>query len=273
MRTGLLLGREHQLLGGVAAIAEGSCAIALSLGGAKKLYEHRDPNEDAAGFAEGEGGLLVLVADGHGGHQAAEVASLQLLSSAAERWTAREAIGLRERWLEEASEVLHECNAAILDCAVRGGPEASRTTLAFALLRPRDDLLAFASMGDSHLFHAGAIEVVDLAFDAKRQGFFLGFPSETRESLRERSVCGCEALRGTRAVLLASDGFSERGIGVDHPEAVVAECVAAAARARPPLRALEAARGVAEAALAAQRRQRSGDNVASAVVWNGDGAS
>jgi serine/threonine protein phosphatase PrpC len=272
MRTGLLLGREHQLLGGVAAIAEGRCAVALSLGGAKKLYEHRDPNEDAAGFAEGEGGLLVLVADGHGGHQAAEVASLQLLSSAAERWTARDAIGLRERWLEEASEVLHECNTAILDGAARDGPEASRTTLAFALLRPRDDLLAFASMGDSHLFHAGAIEVVDLAFDAKRQGFFLGFPSETRESLRERSVCGCEALRGTRAVLLASDGLSERGIGVDHPEAVIAECVAAAARARLPLRALEAARGVAEAAVAAQRRQRSGDNVASAVAWYGDGA-
>ncbi len=270
MRTGLLLGREYLTLGGVAAIAEGSCAIALSLGGAKKLYDHTDPNEDAAAFAEGEGGMLVAVADGHGGHQAAEVASVQLLSSAAERWTTREAPGLRERWQEEASEVLQECNAAILDCVSRGGSETSRTTLIFALLRPRDDLLAFASMGDSHLFHAGAIEVVDLAFDAKRQGFFLGFPAETRESLRERSVYACESLRGTRALVLATDGFSERGIGVDHPEAVVAECVAAAASAGPPLRALEAARGVAEQAVAAQRRQRSGDNVATATAWLGD---
>jgi hypothetical protein len=72
MRTGLLLGREHQLLGGVAAIAEGSCAIALSLGGAKKVYEHRDPNEDAA-ISQVE-----FVVEVHEAEAAASVANIRM---------------------------------------------------------------------------------------------------------------------------------------------------------------------------------------------------
>src|SRR5262249_52635469 len=51
MRTGLLRGREHLLLGAVAALAERRVAIALSRGGASKNYSHRDPNEDACAFA------------------------------------------------------------------------------------------------------------------------------------------------------------------------------------------------------------------------------
>jgi hypothetical protein len=56
-------------------------------------------------------------------------------------------------------------------------------------------------------------------------------------------------------------------VGVADAAETVAACVGSAARADPELRALEAARGVVEAALAAHVRRGSGDNVASAVAW------
>jgi serine/threonine protein phosphatase PrpC len=267
MRTGFLRGREHLRYGAISSVAEGRCAIALSIGGAAKVYEHREPNEDAVGFAEGPGGIVAAVADGHDGGAAAELAVQRLLEDGATRWTGPAPLRLGESWADEAAEILLELNTAILDAAARGGNAEARTTLAFALVRPDQDLLAFASLGDSHIFHVGATEVVDLADRNTQRVWFLGFPSETTWSLRDRIVAGCERLAGTRALVLASDGVSERGIGIDHPEACVAECAASALQAASELRALELARGVGEQALAAQRRQRSGDNVAIASIW------
>jgi serine/threonine protein phosphatase PrpC len=267
MRTGFLRGREHLRYGAISSIAEGRCAIALSIGGSAKVYEHRDPNEDAVGFAEGPGGIVVAVADGHDGCAAAELAVQRLLEDGATRWTGSAALRLGESWADEAAEILLELNTAILDAGTRGANTGARTTLAFALVRPEQDQLAFASLGDSHIFHVGAAEVVDLADRNAQRAWFLGFPSETTWSLRDRIVAGCKRLAGTRALVLASDGLSERGIGVDHPEACVAECVAQALPAANELRALELARAVGERALAAQRQQRSGDNVAIASVW------
>jgi hypothetical protein len=64
-----------------------------------------------------------------------------------------------------------------------------------------------------------------------------------------------------------SDGLSERQIGVENPAAVVLERVRTAGKAVPDLRPLEASRGIVEAALAAHRKNASGDNVCAAVVW------
>jgi serine/threonine protein phosphatase PrpC len=267
MRTGFLRGREHTRPGAISAIAEGRCAAALSIGGAAKRYEHRDPNEDAVGFAEGPGGIVAAVADGHGGFEAAELAVQRLLEDGATRWTGPAPVALGEHWTEEASEILLELNAAILDAAARGASPSARTTLAWVVVRPQQDRVAWASLGDSHIFHVGPAEVVDLAYHTTRRSFFLGFPSETTWSLRDRIVAGCEPLGDTRALVLASDGLSERGIGVDHPEACVGECFARAAAESAGLRALALARGICEFALESQRRQDSGDNVASAVVW------
>jgi hypothetical protein len=97
--------------------------------------------------------------------------------------------------------------------------------------------------------------------------FFLGWGEETETSLRDKCVIGVEPLAGCHAVLLATDGLSERHVGVADAAGTVAACVASAARADPALRALEAARGLVEAALAAHVRRGSGDNVASAVAW------
>ncbi len=267
MRTGLLRGREHLRYGSVSALAEGRCAVALSIGGAAKVYEHRDPNEDAAGFAEGPGGIVAAVADGHGGFEAAELSVQKLLEDGATRWTGPAPVNLGEHWPEEAAEILLELNTAILDAAARGSTASARTTLAWVVVRPEQDLVAFASLGDSHIFHVGPLEVVDLAYRSSQRSFFLGFPAETTWSLRDRIVAGCEPLGNTRALVLASDGLSERGIGVDHPEACVGECAARAEQGVSGLRALATARGVCEQALDSQRRQKSGDNVASAVVW------
>ncbi len=79
VKSALLRGRDHTRLGAIEVVAEGVLAIALSVGGFRKSYRHTDPNEDAAAFACGEGGLVVAVADGHGGAVASEAALERLL--------------------------------------------------------------------------------------------------------------------------------------------------------------------------------------------------
>ena len=268
MRSALLRGRDHTRLGITAAVAEGRAAIAISRGGALKAYRYRDPNEDAALFAQGEGGVLLAVADGHGGCEAAEIVADRLLAGFAPAWTARSAPGLREAWRNQAALALGELNAAILQSVALGGVASARSTLALALLRPADDLLAFASLGDSHIFQVTGGEVHALErLRERRSSFFLGFASETVESLAEKHVVGVQPLSGTRALVLVTDGLSERGIGVAEPEKAVAECVEAAACGQPDLQPLAVARGLVERALAEHRRHRSGDNVAAAVAW------
>jgi hypothetical protein len=48
---------------------------------------------------------------------------------------------------------------------------------------------------------------------------------------------------------------------------VVCESIEAARKAAPGLRPLEASRNIVEAALAAHRKNASGDNMCAAVVW------
>ena len=69
-----LHGEASDALGAVSAIAQGSVAITLSKGGARKTYEHTDPNEDGAAFAIGPAGVLVAVVDCHSGRDAARIA-------------------------------------------------------------------------------------------------------------------------------------------------------------------------------------------------------
>jgi len=131
---------------------------------------------------------------------------------------------------------------------------------------PGEDLLAFASIGDSHIFRVCPNEVVDLGSHSKGSRCFLGNPADDLGSLDKNSVTGIESLANTRAVILATDGISESGIGVDVPEHTVSECAAGVDRLAPEMRPLELARNVAEAALAAHRRHRAGDNIAAAVT-------
>jgi hypothetical protein len=267
MKTAVLRGQEQTLLGGLSAIAEGDAAIVVSRGGAQKPYPSVDPNEDVAAFARGEGGTLLAVADGHHGREAAEWAVERILEGCAPRWTARDADGLDRDWEEVAADALVDANAAILQHAARGGRAEARTTLALALLRPREDLLAWASVADSSVFRVTASEARALTPLGYLATVFLGDPADTEASLRPCFAKGRESLAGTRAVVLATDGFAERGIGVDAPEATLLAAAERAGRADSAQRALELARGLVEDALSAHRRHRAGDNVATACAW------
>jgi serine/threonine protein phosphatase PrpC len=265
MRSAVLRGREHTRFGAVATIAEGPAAIGLSRGGAGKPYAHAEPNEDVAAFACGPGGVLLAVADGHGGCLAAEAAIEHLLCTRGPAWTAERGPVVGLAWESDVREALAGVHDEVVARATRAGRDATRTTLALALVRPADDLLAFASVGDSHVFHAGAAETVELGAVEETGMIFLGRPDETPASLRDKCVVGSEVLGATRAVVLVTDGISEKGIGVDVPETTVAETVARAADGAADLRPLEVARGVVQAAVEAHRGRGAGDNVASAV--------
>jgi len=268
VRAAALRGRDHGELGAIETCSEDGVALALSIGGAKKQYGHTDPNEDAALFSLGAGGMLLAVADGHGGVEASEAATTCVLERLAPRWTS-DTRQLRGCWEEEALTGLAACEAAILKCAASGGRRLSRTTLALAVVRPAEGFLYFLSIGDSHLYQVRGGTAVDLAVERSASGklFFLGDGLDTLDSLREKCVIGAETLAGLRAVVLATDGLSERGVGVDDPGLTVVQVSAQAARALDTSRALETARGLAQAALDAHRRNASGDNVAAAAAW------
>lgn len=268
MRAALLLGREHPRLGTTDTVAEGPAAIALSAGGAAKSYAHTDPNEDGALFALGPGGVLLAVADGHAGHDASEAALQHVRDHLAPVWTG-EAELRAEGWGDRALEALAGINDAILARTAGGAKQAARTTLSLAVARPHQDHLLIASIGDSHIFHVDPEGVDDLAAEGRPcpPRFFLGRDPKTGRDLAERAAVGELPIGKTRAIVLATDGLSEIEIGVEDPETAVAEAVERAAAAAPDLRALETARDVVETALAAHRRNPSGDNVAAAVLW------
>ncbi|MFQ5416006.1 MAG: protein phosphatase 2C domain-containing protein [Myxococcota bacterium] len=267
MNPAVLRGREHTVLGAVATIAEGRCAVALSRGGAAKTYPHSDPNEDAVAFAEGAGGILLAAADGHGGCTAAEVGIERLLERNANQWTASDAAGLEALWPTAARSALEDVHGAIVRATARSGAAASVTTLAFAVLRECDDLFAFASIGDSHIFRVETHAASDLAFDPGTPTAFLGIAKDSADRLREKCVAGVTRLSGVRAAVLVTDGISESGIGVSDPEGAVVQAMAAAAGAERDLRPLVGAHETVETALAAHRTHRAGDNVACAVAW------
>ena len=287
MRQALLRGRDHLELGEIGAVSEGAVAIALSKGGAPKTYRHTDPNEDAAAFAIGAAGTFLAVADGHNGAEGAEIALLHLLTQHAPAWTAADC-ALREAasWRDAMWQAFLEVNNEILkDAAVRGAPPPG-ATLSVALARPGDDLLVYAAMGDSPLYAlletpddadpaaaaaapAKLAGLADLGFEAYSDArpSYLGHQTETPASIRAHCTVGTRPLRDVRAIVLATDGLSEVGIGVADPAAAVVEIVSAAARYAADLRPLEAARSVVEIALAAHRENRAGDNAAAGVVW------
>jgi serine/threonine protein phosphatase PrpC len=272
VRSGFLRGRDHREIGAVAAVAEGRGAIALSRGGAHKVYAHVEPNEDAAIFALGSGGTLLAVADGHDGAYGAEKAVEHLLVERAAAWTGRDAPApSAPAWRELACETFLAAAEAIATTALERRLPVAATTLSFALVRPGEGRLLHASIGDSHVFpvRAGEPTPRDLgwASRAEKRTWFLAKDPLARSDLDEKCVTGCESLAGLRALVLATDGLSERGIGVRDPAAAVRAAVDGAVHSEPELRPLHACKGVVAAALRAQREQRCGDNIACALLW------
>jgi serine/threonine protein phosphatase PrpC len=264
MRSALLKGRDHNELGAIEMIAEGPCAIAISRGGAAKTYSHTEPNEDACLFAIGPGGALVAVADGHHGATGSEIAMRHLLEHEAHDWT-RARAGSADALASRAAEALSAINLAILAEAERCRLPASPTTLCFALVRPGEDLLLHASVGDSHIFWTRDGAPVDLGWAAHSDEppEFMGYPP-TPEHEARRTIA-CESLVGARSLVLVTDGFSEDGIGHPIPESELHAIQTRSLRCQSDLRPVETCRGVAESTVAIQRRNRAGDNLGCAV--------
>ncbi|MFP6641730.1 MAG: protein phosphatase 2C domain-containing protein [Myxococcota bacterium] len=271
MRSATLLGRHHPHVGHLASVAEAEAAITLSRGGAEKTYSHTEVNEDAAVFALGEGGSLIAVADGHFGASGSEAIVEFLLSTHAPEWTGPGALGHdSDSWQNTALDTLHACGRAVLSRAGELGLPPAPSTLSLALVRPAEDTLAWLCAGDSHVFvveDTGAHEVGWHSLGRERS-YFLGYEATTREGLHDRSLSGISPLSGVGAVVLATDGLSEPDIGVADPAAAAAAATERALDVEPQLRPLTAARGLAEIALEAQRGNRAGDNIATAVFWN-----
>jgi hypothetical protein len=273
VKTAFLRGREHHEIGGIALEGLGRVAIALSRGGARKTYDHTDPNEDCAAFAMGEGGELVIAADGHHGDLGSEAALEALLTDFAPRVTAASApTKSPEAWRELAFEALLAANRAVLESAGRMKIQPAPTTLVLAILRPADDLFVHASVGDSHLFAIDAAGATELGGRDPAWEFtpFLGYEQASRVLLERYARVGVRGLADLRAVALVTDGLSEPGIGVEDPARTVHASVARIeAGTAADLSAVRTCRGIVEDAMRAHRRQKAGDNLACSVAWLG----
>jgi len=273
MQTAFLRGRDHPRIGGLSLEGLGPAAAALSRGGARKTYSHTDPNEDCVAFAVGEGGQLVIAADGHHGELGSEAAVEIILEEFAGAWTAATPPTRDEDgWREQAVDALFRANRAILEIAGRNQLPPAPTTFVLALLRPAEDVMLHLSVGDSHVFAVDRGSALDLGGRDPDWKFtpFLGYEEVRRDLLDRYAMIGLRSLTDLRAVVLATDGLSEPGIGVSDPaSAVFARVAQAELDASPDRRAVEVCRGVVETAMGAHRRQKAGDNMACSVVWVG----
>ncbi len=263
--SGLLLrGRDHTQTGELVVRAGLRVASALGRGGAAKLYAHKDPNEDACVCAEGPGGWFLAVADGHWGEQAARIA-IDRLSAAAPEWV--EEVGVREAgaWRAAIEAAVVAVHRAILEaCPGKSGP---RTTLALALARRPEAAFFTACVGDSHLFWTDAERCLDLGWPRDQSPRFLGQRGTDEAWVRQAIRLETGSLRETRALLAATDGLSEPGIGVADPPLAVMQALGAAETYPQAERAAVAAHRLAQVACDAQSRNGAGDNIAVALAW------
>lgn len=272
VRSARLFGRDHHTVGHLAVIAEGSAAITLSRGGARKTYDHTEPNEDAVLFAHAGRGLLLAVADGHHGAAGAQVVIEHLESEWARRWVGDTPFDLDpDAWRRESGRALVAANHAVMADAGRRGLPPAPTTLALVLTRPDEGCALWAGIGDSHVFVIDENRAIDVLGHAQadRRASFLGYESLDERSLIERAASGVMPLAGLEALVLATDGLSETGIGVPDPAEAVHRATRSVHTFPSELRPLELARAVGDAALEAHRRNRAGDNIATAAAWLG----
>jgi serine/threonine protein phosphatase PrpC len=271
MRTAFLRGRDHQQIGRLQLEGIDEAAIALSRGGARKTYSHTDPNEDCVAFAVGDGGQVVIAADGHHGELGSEAAVEAILDGFASDWTAATTPTISEAdWRAIGIKALLASNRAILEVAGRNQLPPAPTTFVVSLVRPADDLLLSLSVGDSHVFAVDAGFATDLGGHDPDQKFtpFLGYEEAKPELLEQYAKIGVRSLEGLQAVVLATDGLSEPGIGLPDPAQAVFNAVSQAARDTPTgRRAVDTCREVVEVAMRSHADQKAGDNIGCSVVW------
>ena len=265
MSRAILRGREHTRMHWVDVVSEGATAIAISRGGAHKPYHHLDDNEDAAGFWRGTEGIVLAVADGHNGFEASEVAVEYVLRDPAPQWGEPGGVDA-SHWERQAAAALCDANRSVLTERSSDPAVPSRTTLAIAMVKPREHALFFACCGDSELFLVEDEQVRPLCQPGSVESF-LGFAERDPRELRKLAQIGVVSLRGVAAVVAVTDGLTEVGIGVSDPCQAIFEAADRAAERPAPERPALLARLVCEAATSAHHQRGAGDNVAAAVHW------
>ena len=274
--AGALLGRQHHELGALATLGAGSAAIALSCGGAAKTYEHTEPNEDAAFFFRGPGGWLLAVADGHHGSTGSEAVIDYIAANLADDWTGGASLGFdTQSWLQCAEGILFDCGRAVLRRAAERGVGPAPTTLCLALVRPSESALSWICIGDSHLFRSGPKGIDDLGWASlgREDRYFLGYEAASRQGMAGRSISGYRDLDNTHALVLATDGLSEIGIGVPNPARAVADSLKSSENSAADHFALETVKHLGETTMGAHVKNRAGDNIALAALDLRHGAS
>lgn len=198
-----LWGRHHTRLGDVdVRTPVPGLALALTRGGAPKIYSYVDPNEDVVAASVGERATLLVVADAHGGIAASE-----------------EAVAVVGRALghdpppadvpaERLVELFYEAGLEVLErnLDLPEAPESS-TTLALALASA--ERVQWASFGDSAVLsggHEGAVRLDD------PRHTFLGHPASEADIARDLSQGVADRDPGAWLVL-ATDGLSDYASG------------------------------------------------------------
>jgi serine/threonine protein phosphatase PrpC len=194
-----LWGHDHVELGRTASKAAGPrAAVAISRGGAAKLYSYVDPNEDVACAVAGDHATLLAVADGHNGMTASRIAIEVVLRHIGEEPPP----GLTDSdWVTLFGIV----NEAIL--AAKLGTDTPHSACALSCALVTRDFLSWASAGDTAVVVArpGASRGRQLNREAMR---FVGHPMKPR-ALERVVGRGTRTLEEGEWVALITDGYSE----------------------------------------------------------------
>jgi serine/threonine protein phosphatase PrpC len=194
VRSATLLGEDHPTLGEVAVSSLGEgIAIGLSAGRLPKSYWHLDPNEDAALAMAAGDAVLLAVADGHHGFDAARAAIAEL------RALGPDLLRTEPRHLEDTlDQALGEVEdrVAALIATLPDERRDSRTALSVALLRT--DRAAAATYGDTTVLRVRGGKAKPLAGTS----VFLG-------SAGAAPSAGSGRLKRGDCVVLCSDGITD----------------------------------------------------------------
>jgi serine/threonine protein phosphatase PrpC len=182
----------------VAVVGEG-VAVGLSRGRHPKRYTYTDPNEDVVAALTTDDGVFLVIADGHNGYEASDLAVAATLGHLR---IDTGAAPTRDRLIDLLDDVNQQVLRAVRAPAM--SHSESRTTLVVAHLG--NDRLTFAAMGDSAIYLVRASGSERL--DAPRNDRFVGY-AMSRADVAAAASFGCVAYDEGDLVVLATDGFCD----------------------------------------------------------------
>lgn len=188
----MLWGADHTVLGDIATGEVAGAGVALSRGRLAKDYHWVDPNEDAVLAAVGGGRVLLAVADGHHGFDAARAATQAVVEGTPVLLDPQQQPALA------LAAVLSSARAAVAAALFERDDERSRSRTALSLALVDGDEVHVASHGDTSVLRVGEHGVQSLAAPTAFLGPSTPPPEVVRASLR----------RGEH-VVVASDGFTD----------------------------------------------------------------